>query len=116
MKEVKTKVCPVHITEAAIAEMKKLRKELDVPEGYHLRIGVRPGGCSGFSYMLVFDQEQEGDTVYDVDGLSVVIHDEHVGYIHGTEINFVDGLDNRGFTFNNPNAKSSCGCGDSFNV
>ncbi len=116
MKDVETQVKPVTITDAAVAEMKKLQKELEVPEGYHLRLGVKPGGCSGFSYMLVFDQFQEGDTIYDFDGLSVVLHSEHIGYIHGMVVDFVDGLENRGFTFTNPNAQSSCGCGDSFSV
>ncbi len=116
MEEIKTQVAPVTITDSAIAEMKKLQKELEVPEGYHLRLGVKPGGCSGFSYMLVFDQMQEGDTQYDFDGLSVVLHSEHIGYIHGMQVDFVDGLENRGFTFTNPNAQSSCGCGDSFSV
>ena len=116
MKDVEIKVRPVTITEAAIAEMKKLQKELEVPEGYHLRLGVKAGGCSGFSYMMVFDQMQAGDTVYDYNGLSVVLHEEHVGHIQGMVVDFVDGLDNRGFTFTNPNAKSSCGCGDSFSV
>lgn len=116
MEEIKTQVAPVSITDAAIAEMKKLQKELEVPEGYHLRLGVKAGGCSGFSYMLVFDQKQDGDTIYDFDGLSVVLHDEHVQYINGMQVDFVDGLENRGFTFTNPNAQSSCGCGDSFSV
>ena len=65
---------------------------------------------------MVFDQKQDGDMSYDFGGFSVLIHGEHLGHIHGMEVDFVDGLENRGFTFSNPNAKSSCGCGDSFSV
>ncbi len=116
MKEVGIEVRPVTITEAAIVEMNKLKKELEVPAGYYLRLGVKSGGCSGFSYMMVFDQKQDGDTLHDFNGFEVLVHGEHLGHIQGMEVDFVDGLENRGFTFNNPNAKSSCGCGDSFSV
>jgi len=116
MEEIKTQVAPVSITDAAIAEMKKLKTELEVPEGYHLRLGVKAGGCSGFSYMLVFDEKQEGDSLFVFDDLSVVLHKDHINYINGMQVDFVDGLENRGFTFTNPNAQSSCGCGDSFSV
>ena len=116
MKEVGIEVNPVTISASAIAEMNKLKSELEVPEGYFLRLGVKAGGCSGFSYMMVFDQKQDGDTNYDFGGFPVIINKEHLGHIHGMEVDFVDDLNNRGFTFNNPNAQSSCGCGDSFSV
>ncbi len=117
MSSVKTdQEIPVKLTEGAIAEVQSLMKEKNVPEGYGLRLGVKGGGCAGFSYILGFDNEKEKDNVYEVEGLKVVIEKAHELYLDGTELDFLNGLENRGFIFNNPNADETCGCGSSFSA
>ncbi len=81
-----------------------------------LRVGVKGGGCSGMSYVLGFDQQQDGDMVFEVEGIPCVMNTAHQLYLYGMEIDWQDGLNNRGFTFSNPNASSTCGCGSSFAV
>jgi len=79
-----------------------------------LRIFVAGGGCSGLQYGMTLDEEQEGDTVITVSGFNVLVDEMSVGYISGSEVDYVDSLMGAGFTVNNPNAVSSCGCGHSF--
>lgn len=86
----------------------------EIPEGFGLRIGVRGGGCSGMSYILGFDKKREQDLMFDLDGISVYVDKRHGLYLFGTQIDYHDGLNARGFTFENPNAVSTCGCGSSF--
>ena len=81
-----------------------------------LRIGVKGGGCSGMSYILGFDQKQVNDEHYQYDGLPFVMNRAHGIYLLGMEIDWQDGLNARGFTFKNPNASKTCGCGTSFAV
>lgn len=107
---------PVAITQEATDQLMQIRREENIPADYCLRIGVKGGGCSGFSYVLGFDQPQEGDDRYEINGINVVMNKAHAIYLLGMEIDFVSGLDNRGFTFDNPNAKSTCGCGTSFSA
>ena len=90
--------------------------EKEVPEGHSLRVGVKGGGCAGFSYILGFDMPKDDDESYTINGVHVVMNKAHAIYLVGIEIDFVQGLNNRGFTFNNPNAKESCGCGTSFSA
>jgi iron-sulfur cluster assembly protein len=85
-----------------------------IPDEYGLRIGVKGGGCSGFSYQLGFDAKGEQDDEFLIDGLRVFMQKSHAIYLLGMEIDWLDGLNNRGFSFNNPNATSTCGCGSSF--
>lgn len=107
---------PVTLTQGAIKQLKLIReKEGIVPEN-GLRIGVKGGGCSGFSYILGFDAHKENDEVFELDGLKIFMQKSHAIYLLGMEIDYVDGLNNRGFSFNNPNAKSTCGCGTSFSA
>ena len=82
----------------------------------HLRVGVKGGGCSGMTYVLGFDQKEADDESYEIEGLPVVMKQAHGIYLVGINIHFEDGLNARGFTFNNPNASSTCGCGTSFAV
>ena len=104
----------INITPEAVIELKKLIKENNIPESYGLRIGVKGGGCSGMNYTLGFDAESEPtDNILNFDGLNVFIDMKSYLYLTGTELDFVDGKDGRGFTFNNPNAKPTCGCGSS---
>jgi iron-sulfur cluster assembly protein len=107
---------PIQLTEGAIKEVKHLLVELNVPEGSGLRLGVKGGGCSGFSYLLDFDKSKESDNVYIIEDFEVMIDKSQEMYLLGTILDFKQGLDNRGFVFNNPNAESTCGCGSSFSA
>jgi len=82
----------------------------------YLRIGVKGGGCSGLSYVLGFDKKDENDDDFEFDGLPFVMNKSHGIYLMGMEIDWQDGLNSRGFTFKNPNASKTCGCGTSFAV
>lgn len=106
----------ISVSEKASDQVKTILVEKNVPEGYGLRVGVTGGGCSGLSYALGFDQKRDQDEVFDVDGLEVFVDRRHLMYLAGTEIDFQDGLNGRGFTFNNPNATKTCGCGSSFSA
>ena len=81
-----------------------------------LRIGVKGGGCSGMSYILEFDQKDANDNEFEIEGIKCVMNKAHEMYLYNMEINWEDGLNNRGFTFKNPNATTTCGCGSSFGV
>jgi len=109
-------MAPVTITENAVKELKKLREQQEIGDDFGLRIGVEGGGCSGMSYVLGFDQKKDGDNEYVIDDIRVFMHKAHGLYLVGMQIDFQDGLNARGFTFNNPNAASTCGCGSSFSV
>lgn len=81
-----------------------------------LRVGVKGGGCSGMTYILCFDHMQEGDELFEIEGINCVMNKAHELYLYGMQVDWQDGLNNRGFTFSNPNASSTCGCGTSFAV
>ncbi len=114
--KVATKESPVTLTEGAVNQLNHIKQEQSIPEDYGLRVGVRGGGCSGFTYVLGFDKPKEKDEVYDLNGIRVLMQKSHAIYLIGMEIDFVDGLNNRGFSFNNPNASDTCGCGTSFSA
>jgi len=105
---------PVTLTESAINEIKKIIADKNIPAEYSLRVGVKGGGCSGLSYVLGFDLQKENDNLYNFEGINIIMEKSHGMYLAGMEIDFVEGLNNRGFTFNNPNATKTCGCGNSF--
>lgn len=111
-----TGTAPVKMTEGAVTELRKLINQQEISADYGLRIGVEGGGCSGMNYILGFDQKKEGDSEYEIEGLRVFMNKAHGMYLAGMEIDFKNGLDARGFTFNNPNATSTCGCGSSFSA
>ena len=106
---------PVSLTESAIHEIKKLANE-DSNSGKFLRIGVKGGGCSGMSYLLGFENKTDKDEIYEIDDISCIINPAHLIYLNNMEINWEGGLNARGFTFKNPNASKTCGCGSSFGV
>ena len=106
----------ITLTETALSQLRRIMTEQNVPQGYGLRIGVKGGGCSGFSYILGFDELKEKDQVYEIEGLPVYIERSHGMYLLGMEIDWHEGLNNRGFVFNNPNATDTCGCGSSFSA
>ncbi len=105
---------PVSVTLSAVEEIRNLRTNMQVPEHVHLRIGVKGGGCAGFSYILGFDEAKENDNQFEVEGLNIIVDKSQEIYLYGTELDFKSGLENRGFIFNNPNAEETCGCGSSF--
>ncbi|MBE9585738.1 iron-sulfur cluster assembly accessory protein [Mucilaginibacter sp. JRF] len=107
---------PVSFTPGAIKELLKLKDQQEISDDFGLRVGVEGGGCSGMNYVLGFDQKKDGDQEYYIDGVKVFMHKAHGLYLAGMQIDFQDGLNARGFTFNNPNAASTCGCGTSFSV
>jgi iron-sulfur cluster assembly accessory protein len=105
----------ISLSAGAVSEIKRLiLKENKTDVG--LRIGVRAGGCSGMSYMLGFDTAHADDKVEEHEGIKVLVDPESAGYLTGIELDYVDGLQGKGFTFKNPNATRSCGCGESFSV
>jgi len=107
----------IQLTERAAHEVRRIVAEQKLPDATALRVGVKGGGCSGFSYTLGFDdQVSETDQVYEVDGVRVVCDPKSFLYLNGTQIDFEDNLMGRGFKFGNPNAAKSCGCGESFSV
>ncbi len=108
----------LQLTETAAREIKKVMTEQKMPETAALRIGVAGGGCSGFEYQLGFDENvnEETDSVREMHGVRVAVDKKSSLYLDGTEIDFHEGLDKRGFVFNNPNATKSCGCGSSFSA
>lgn len=105
---------PVSLTKSAYSELRRIMSEKELPAGYGLRVGVKGGGCAGFSYILGFDTSKENDQVFQFDELTIYMEKTHGMYLAGMEIDFIEGLNNRGFTFSNPNATKTCGCGSSF--
>ena len=105
---------PISLTESAVNEIRNIISQKQIPADYGLRVGVKGGGCSGMSYILGFDLQKENDNVYQVGDIQIIMEKSHGMYLAGMEIDFVDGLNNRGFSFNNPNATKTCGCGTSF--
>lgn len=114
--EIANLAAPVSLTDGAKKEIKKLMEQQELGAGYGLRLGVEGGGCAGMNYVLGFDQKKEGDQEFQLDGITIFMHKAHGLYLVGMEVDFQDGLNARGFTFNNPNASSTCGCGTSFSV
>jgi iron-sulfur cluster assembly protein len=108
---------PITLSETAAREIKTIIKQQELPEEQtRLRVGVKGGGCSGFSYMLDLTEESksEADEEMDSHGVKILCDMKSYLYLNGTEIDFKDEVMGRGFVFKNPNATSSCGCGSSF--
>jgi iron-sulfur cluster assembly accessory protein len=103
----------VNMTPAAVDKVRELLAQENDPS-LALRVFVAGGGCSGLQYGMTLDEEQEGDTVIPLSGIKILVDEMSMGYIDGSEIDYVDSLMGAGFTVNNPNAVSSCGCGHSF--
>jgi len=107
----------ITITDRAKKEVDRIVDEQNLPESTVLRVGVKGGGCSGFSYTLGFDDTVgEIDQVFECEGIRVVCDPKSFLYLNGTQIDFEESLMGRGFKFGNPNAAKSCGCGESFSV
>ena len=106
----------VFITPIAAAKVNQIRVEEGIEGDLALRLRVVGGGCAGFSYDLYFDPATEVDRQFEVQGVKVVVDEMSLMYLVGTEIDYVEGLQGAGFKFNNPNVKTTCGCGSSFSV
>ncbi|MEY4926728.1 MAG: hypothetical protein RI894_1164 [Bacteroidota bacterium] len=111
-----TTISPVTLTEGAVKELNAILVRENVPATHALRVGVKGGGCSGYTYILGFDAVKEGDEAFEIGGIPCVMNRAHGIYLMGMEVDYVEGLNNRGFSFNNPNAKDTCGCGTSFSA
>lgn len=114
--ETTIKQTPVTLTAGAIKQLLRIRESEKLPMEYGLRVGVKGGGCSGFTYVLGFDEKKENDDEFEIEGIRVFMNRAHALYLLGIEIDWLDGLNNRGFQFNNPNASDTCGCGTSFSA
>lgn len=106
----------VHITPVAATKVNEIREAEGIEPNMALRLRVVGGGCAGFSYDLYFDEIAEVDRAIEISGVKVVVDEMSLMYLVGTEIDYVEGLQGAGFKFNNPNVKSTCGCGSSFSV
>ena len=109
----------ITVSQKALEHIIELMVESGItPNSHHLRVGVKGGGCSGLSYVMDFDNTIEStDESVDIDGgLKVIIDRKSVLYLYGTELNYSDGLNGKGFQWENPNASRTCGCGESFSL
>jgi iron-sulfur cluster assembly accessory protein len=106
----------VFITPTAATKVNEIRDAEGIETNMALRLRVVGGGCAGFSYDLYFDESAEVDRQFEIAGVKVVVDEMSLMYLVGTEIDYVEGLQGAGFKFNNPNVKSTCGCGSSFSV
>ncbi|MBA3819339.1 MAG: iron-sulfur cluster insertion protein ErpA [Deltaproteobacteria bacterium] len=104
------------ITPTAAVKVNEIRDAEGIESNMALRLRVVGGGCAGFSYDLYFDEVAEVDRQLDIQGVKVIVDEMSLMYLVGVEIDYVEGLQGAGFKFNNPNVKSTCGCGSSFSV
>ena len=109
-------VIPVTLTQSAVEEIKRLMGAEGFDNTQQLRVGVKGGGCSGMTYVLGFDARTEKDEAFEIEGISCIMEKAHGIYLMGMQVDWQGGLNSRGFTFNNPNASKTCGCGTSFAV
>jgi iron-sulfur cluster assembly protein len=107
----------IALTEKAARQIDRIREENAIPGTHGLRLSVKGGGCSGLSYVLGFDElPAEKDAVLESQGVRIFIDPKSLFYLSGTVLDFSDGLNGKGFVFNNPQATKTCGCGNSFGV
>ncbi len=107
---------PIVLTERAARQVQKIVEKEGLELGLYLRVAVEGGGCSGLSYKLGLDYLSDDDQMYDSYGVEIIVKKEHLIYLEGISIDYPEGLDARGFVFDNPNATDNCGCGESFSV
>jgi|SRR5579862_5183705 len=107
----------ITITDRALIEIRDIRIKNNIPDNHGLRVGIKGGGCSGYTYVLGFDGDSKpNDKVFNIQGIEVRVDPKSLFFLSGTELDFSDGLNGKGFVFNNPNAQKTCGCGSSFGV
>ena len=106
----------ITVSDNAVVKIKNILSAEQKSDGF-IRVGIKGGGCSGFTYVLdIEDNQKETDQVLDYGGVKVLIDSKSMVYLAGTELDYTDGLNGAGFVFNNPNAQRTCGCGNSFAV
>lgn len=104
------------LTDTAASKAKEIMENQDL-EGYGIRIYVQQGGCSGYSYGMQFDDDvADDDHVLETKGVELIVDEHSAEYLEGSEVDYVESLESTGFDIKNPNAKSTCGCGESFKV
>lgn len=106
----------VTITDKALQQIRVIKQQEVPQEGHGLRLAVVGGGCSGLSYKIEFSAPKERDNVIDLNDVKIFIDPKSSIYLKGITLDFRDGLNGKGFVFENPNAKNTCGCGESFTV
>lgn len=107
----------IFFTEKAISEVKAIKIKNNIPENNFLKIGVKGGGCSGYTYVMDFtDSKKESDHYFKFEEIEVIVDQKSMFFISGITIDYSDGLNGKGFVFNNPQATKTCGCGTSFGV
>lgn len=106
----------LEVTDKAVEQMRNIVASENKGSEFGIRVGVVGGGCSGLSYKIEFSQQKEKDNIVNFEGVKLLIDPKSSIYLKGTILDFQDGLNGKGFVFNNPNAKNSCGCGESFSV
>jgi iron-sulfur cluster assembly protein len=104
----------VTLTDTATSKVKELMNGQSEAGTASLRVAVRGGGCSGFQYALAFDEQREGDQVFEHEGIKLVVDSESLPFVDGSEVDYIESLQGAGFSVNNPNVVASCGCGQSF--
>lgn len=107
---------PVTLTERAAKQVQKIQSAEKAHADLYLRVAVEGGGCSGLSYKLGLDHKTKEDVIFENFGIELIVNSDHLMYLEGIEIDYPDGLDARGFTFDNPKAVDNCGCGTSFSI
>jgi iron-sulfur cluster assembly protein len=107
---------PVLLTERAARQVEKIKEQEDLDANLYLRVAVDGGGCSGLSYKLGLDYRTDEDKIFESYDVEIIVAPKHLMYLEGMQIDYPDGLDARGFTFDNPNAVENCGCGTSFAI
>jgi iron-sulfur cluster assembly protein len=107
----------VTITDFAASKIKDLKNKEGLSNEHNIRVAVEGGGCSGLMYDLQFSAEQQpSDMIFEDKGIKIMVDKKSILYLAGTELDFSDGLNGKGFQFKNPNASRTCGCGESFSV
>ncbi|MDP2600715.1 MAG: iron-sulfur cluster insertion protein ErpA [Deltaproteobacteria bacterium] len=106
----------VSLSEKAVAKIKEYGEKMPEAKGKKFRVYVQGGGCSGFSYGFMFDEKREGDNVIQAGGVDCLVDSQSLMLLKGATVDYVEGLSGAGFSVENPNAKTSCGCGSSFGV
>lgn len=107
----------ITVSESAKKQVEKLKSDDSVSQDAFIRVGVKGGGCSGLSYVMDFDTEvKEDDKIFEDKGVKIAVDKKSFLYLVGTELDFAGGLNGKGFSFINPNASRTCGCGESFSI
>lgn len=106
----------VGLSEKAVAKIREYKEKMAEAKGKEFRVYVQGGGCSGFSYGFMFDDQRDGDNIVQAGGVTCLVDPQSLMFLKGATVDFIEGLSGAGFSVTNPNATGSCGCGSSFSV